>query len=194
MVARALGAARDTPPEDGRDRGVIARGVADRWVEARGCVRVGARRAEGCMARLRLGEAALARGCARVGARRAEGIARLRLGEGALARDGLEVRDRALGADRVTCPRCLAGAELTAPERDRTVGRGAALEGAGALDVVPLTLVGDVERPDVVARRELGVTRVAVRARSVGRARAPSVRSATTRRLTASAGRTREAR
>ncbi len=168
MVARALGVARDTPPEDGRDREVIARGVADRWVEARGCVRVGARRAEGCMARLRLGEAAL-------------------------ARDGLEVRDRALGADRVTCPRCLAGAELTAPGRDRTVGRGAALEGAGALGVVPLTLVGDVERPDVVAR-ERGVTRVAVRARSVGRARAPSVRSATTRRLTASAGRTREAR
>ncbi len=54
-----------------------------------------------------------------------------------LPRDGLEIRDRVLGVDRVTCCRCLEGVErVTTPELDRAVGRGAALEGAGARDVV----------------------------------------------------------
>ena len=82
--------------------------------------------------------AAGARVCVRVGALPAEGcVARLRVGEAVRARDGLEVRDRVLGADRVTCARCLEGAErVTTPERDGAVGRGAALEGVGALEVM----------------------------------------------------------
>ena len=110
-VVLALGAARDAPPEDALERGVVARGAADRAAGARVCERAGARRAEGWIARLRLGEAVL-------------------------ARDGLVVRDRALGADRVTCARSLSGAEpRIAPERDRVVGLGAAVEGAGAREV-----------------------------------------------------------
>jgi hypothetical protein len=110
-VVLALGAARDVPPEDAPEREGVARGAADRPAGARVCERVGAGRAEGWIARLRLGEAVL-------------------------ARDGLVVRDRAPGVDRVTCARSLAGAEpRIASVRDRAVGRGASVEGAGAREV-----------------------------------------------------------
>ena len=94
---------RRTPLE----REVVARGAADRAAGARACARVGARRAEGWIARLRLGEAVL-------------------------ARDGLVVRDRALGADRVTCARSLAGGREVAFAGAREDRSGLAAGGPGA--------------------------------------------------------------
>lgn len=87
-----------------------------------------------------------ARVCERVGAERAEGcIARLRLGDAVLVCDGLEVRDRVLGVDRVTWVRSLtAGERLTAPVRDGAVGRGATLAEVGVLDVAPAELLAEL--------------------------------------------------
>ena len=91
-----------TPP-------VVARGAADRVG--------GARRAAG------------ARGGVRVRAERADGwVARLRLGEAVFGCDGPEVRARALGADRVAGARSridILRVRKMPPEWDRAVGRGA---------------------------------------------------------------------
>lgn len=144
----------------------------------------------------------------RVGAGRADGwLARFRFGEAVLCGRGPEARDRALGADRVTCPRSLVGAErVTAPERVWGPARVAPLEGAGAPErAVPVARrdrsgvadgagafrrvtvldlpLRDVEGRDVVAR-EGGVRRVGAPPRLAGPARA---------RETASEGRTRVA-
>ncbi len=122
LVARALAAPRDAPPKDARERGVVARGAADRVG--------GARRAAG------------ARGGVRVRAERADGwVGRLRLGEAVFGCDGPEVRARALGADRVAGARSRIdilrvmppewdrAVGRGVPERDWAVGRGAAVEG-----------------------------------------------------------------
>lgn len=149
--------------------------------------------------------AAGARVRVRVGALPAEGcVARLRVGEAVRARDGLEVRDRVLGADRVTCARCLEGAErITTPERDGAVGRGAALERVGALEVMApvgaredrsgLTVDAGALRRVVLFDASLGDVEATTR-RPVPVGRTASVgRAAAVRRTTAVVGRARGA-
>ncbi len=148
---------------------------------ARVCVRegVGALRAEGCVARLRLGE------------------------EAVLARDGLEVRDRVLGAERVAWARSLEGAErLTTPALDRVVGRGAVVEGVGALEValvrvregrsglaVDLRALGGVVLLDAPIREGEATTRRVLVGRSVSAGRVPPVERTTLEGRAVSVGR-----
>ncbi len=76
----------------------------------------------------------------RVGARRADGwLVRVRLGDAALEGGGLEALGRVLGADRAAGALSLVGAERTAPlEFDRGVGCCAARDGEEFPERIPL--------------------------------------------------------
>ena len=161
-TALALAAPRDAPPEEARERGVVALEVVARGVPDRVA---GARRAAG------------ARFGGRAGVGRADGwVALLRLGAAEFAREGTEARSRGLGADRALGARSRMDIDrVTEFERDDVVGRRAALDRveaaerpvarardgcSGLTDVVGVLLVGlvaarledDVGRREVVAR------------------------------------------